>query len=237
MKTKFTLSILLITYLISNKVSAQNVNFGISFGIPYYIGELNPSTPVLNKVNPSIGVFYRKNFNKRYALKTGINYIKLGASDSFSSNDFSRFRNLSFSSNAIEGFSTLEFNFIPYQINNQATSSFTPYVFIGAAILFKINLNLETNDNTIETPSSVGSSTHAAIPFGMGMKFNFVNNLGVSIEWGLRRTFTDRLDGLPDTFNNIQIGDSQNKDWYSLIGITLNYKILTQSDRCPGAIN
>ena len=69
-------------------------------------------------------------------------------------------------------------------------------------------------------------------------KFNFIENLGLGIEWGLRKTFTDKLDGLPPLyFDNYQLSDSENNDWYSIVGVTFNYKFLTKRDNCPGVIN
>ena len=62
----------------------------------------------------------------------------------------------------------------------------------------------------------------------------FTGNMGINIEWGVRKTFTDEIDGLANTYTNgYQMSNSKNNDWYSFGGITLNYKILTKTDRCP----
>ena len=54
----------------------------------------------------------------------------------------------------------------------------------------------------------------------------------------MRKTFTDEVDGLSETYvNTYQLSNSQNKDWYSIVGITLNYKILTKDARCIGVVN
>ncbi|MBI2280060.1 MAG: hypothetical protein HYU68_05160 [Bacteroidetes bacterium] len=189
---KKVLFLFLILFLFINKFKAQHSEIGILLGTSYYVGELNPSNPFINKINPAIGVLYRKNLNKRYALRYGLNYGLLGADDNYNKTEWNKVSNLSFSTSILEASVLLEFNFLPYQINNYNTSPFTP------------------------------------------LKFDFIRNIGLNIEWGVRKTFTDEIDGLPQTYSNgYQISNSNNNDWYSFAGITLNYKILTKTDRCP----
>ncbi|OFY96751.1 MAG: hypothetical protein A3K10_12090 [Bacteroidetes bacterium RIFCSPLOWO2_12_FULL_31_6] len=218
-------------FLFSNKFKAQHAEIGVLFGTSYYVGELNPSNPFINKINPAIGVLYRKNLNKRYALRYGLNYGLLAADDNYNKTEWNKIRNLSFSTSILEVSGLLEFNFLPYQINNYNTSPFTPFVFIGAAVF---RVAPEVKNNSINTTSKSKSIIAPSIPFGVGVKFDFIRNIGLNIEWGVRKTFTDEIDGLPNTSaNGYQISNSNNKDWYSFAGITLNYKILTKTDRCP----
>ena len=231
---KFYKSITIFFILFSLFAKSQHSELGILAGSSYYMGEINPSIHVINKVRPALGVFYRKNLSKRYALRFGANYAMLSATDQFVSTELSQFRQLSFSTNLWEGYGIIEFNFIPYQINNYATSSFTPYVFIGVAG-FWVRPNVDGGGNRELAKTDVIAPS---IPFGLGLKFNFARNLGLGIEWGMRKTFTDQIDGLSETYvNGYQLSNTQNNDWYSIIGITLNYKILTKSDHCPGVIN
>ena len=218
-------------FLFSNKFKAQHAEIGVLFGTSYYVGELNPSNPFINKINPAIGVLYRKNLNKRYALRYGLNYGLLAADDNYNKTEWNKIRNLSFSTSILEVSGLLEFNFLPYQINNYNTSPFTPFVFIGAAVF---RVAPEVKNNSINTTSKSKSIIAPSIPFGVGVKFDFIRNIGLNIEWGVRKTFTDEIDGLPNTSaNGYQISNSNNKDLYSFAGITLNYKILTKTDRCP----
>jgi len=226
--------IITIIFLVSiTNLYSQNSEIGLLGGTGYYLGELNPAVQVANKVRPALGVFYRKNTSKRYALRFGLNYAKLSATDKYSSTELSQYRQLSFSTDLWEAYGTLEFNFIPYQINNYTTSSFTPYVFIGAAV-FLVNPSVSGGSSNLDKGNVIAPS----MPFGLGVKFNFVRNLGLAIEWGMRKTLTDRIDGLNETYiSGYQLSNSENKDWYSIVGITLNYKILTKTDHCPGVIN
>lgn len=214
---------------------AQHSEIGIFGGTSYYLGELNPAIQVTNKVNPSIGVFYRRNWSKRYSLRIGGNYGKLAATDNKTRTEISNFRKISFSSSLWEGYGILEFNFLPYQINGFSSAPFSPYVFIGVAV-FYVDPEIE-NEGRLGTDFN-GSVVAPSMPFGFGIKFNLSGNWGMSAEWGMRKTWTDDIDGLPESYySGYQLSNTQNKDWYSFLGITLNYKILTETDRCPGVIN
>ena len=229
---KFNYIIFLSSLLLSFPVVGQNVDVGIAGGLSYYIGEINPSVQMVNRPKPSIGLFYRKNINKRYALRYGVNYAKLAATDKIRSTNLSEYRQLSFSSDLWEAYGVLEFNFIPYQINNRTTSKFSPFVFIGLAT-FKVGPEVKGRD----LGASGSDLISVSIPFGLGVKFDLSGNLGLGIEWGIRKTFSDKVDGLPEEYTNgYQLSNTQNNDWYSIVGLTLNYKILTHKDRCnmPG---
>lgn len=218
-------------FLFSNKIKAQHTEIGVFFGASYYLGELNPANPFLNQPKPAIGILLRRNLNKRYALRYGLNYGFLAAKDSYNNSEWSNFRNLSFSTSVLEVSALLEFNFLPYEINNYNTFPVTPFVFIGAAV-FRVAPEIKDNNTNISIESK--SLIAPSVPFGVGVKFNLVRNLGLNIEWGVRKTFTDEVDGLSKTYSNgYQLSNSQNNDWYSFAGITLNYKILTKTDRCP----
>ena len=214
---------------------AQHSEIGLFGGTSYYIGELNPSIQVANKIRPTLGIFYRKNLSYRYSFRVGANYAKLAATDQFNSSELSKFRKLSFSSTLIEGYTTFEFNFLPYQINNHVTSRYSPYVFIGFAV-FSSTPKVENEAGGKISVSEL--IVVPSIPFGMGVKFNFVQNLGLSLEWTMHKTYTDQIDGLPETYlGGYQLSNSNNNDWYSFLGITVNYKFLTEKDHCRGPVN
>lgn len=233
MKLKYLLSYFLL--LISTSLFAQHSELGFFGGTSYYIGELNQTGQAANQPNLSIGVFYRKNLSTRYSYRIGANYGKLAADDSFYSDGLSEWRQLSFSGRIIEGNALFEFNFLPYQINNNSTSSFSPYVFIGFAIF---GITPEVKSEVTRKMNKAETIVAPSVPFGMGIKFNLAQNTGLSIEWGMRKTFTDEIDGLPDTFvGGYQLSNSKNNDWYSFLGITISYKFLTKNDICPGVVN
>lgn len=215
---------------------AQHSEFGFIGGLAYYTGELNPAPNPQNKLRPMVGIFYRKNLSERYSLRFGVNAAKIAAEDNQATSEPDQnfeTRNFSFSSNLLDGYGILEFNFIPYQINN-SVSKFSPYVFIGLAG-FYVNPKVE-NNHTNSTKTS--SLTSVAMPFGAGIKFNFVQNMGMALEWTYRKTFTDNIDGLEEVhLNGFQMSNSGNKDWYSFISLSLSYKFLRKRDVCAMPVN
>ncbi len=116
---RFNKSIVVLFISLSFFCYGQHSELGIFAGTSYYVGELNPSTQIVNKTRPAIGIFYRKNLSKRYALRFGANYGKLEAADNLRSTELSKFRQLSFSTDIWEAYGVIEFNFIPYQINKK----------------------------------------------------------------------------------------------------------------------
>ncbi|MDT8412660.1 MAG: DUF6089 family protein [Vicingaceae bacterium] len=232
---KFFLFFIIIVF--SSKLYTQHSELGVGGGIAFYTGELNPSPNVMNKLRPTIGVFYRKNLSYRYSLRFGGNYAKLAAEDKIKTNEninFFESRNYSFSSTMLDAYGVIEFNFFPYQLNNKTTAKTTPFVFIGLAGFYTTP---EVKNNVPNTSSST-STTAMAVPFGVGVKSNFIQNLGLNIEWTYRKTYSDLVDGLESRhFNNYQLSNSKNNDWYAFITISLSYKFLRKTDKCSFPIN
>jgi opacity protein-like surface antigen len=229
--------IFLVIILFSSKLYSQHSELGIGGGIAYYSGELNPSLNIMNKLRPTIGIFYRKNLNYRYSLRFGGNYAKLAAQDNIKTKEdinFFETRNFAFASTMLDAYGVIEFNFFPYQLNNTVTAKATPYVFIGVAGFYT---NPEVENSTTNTSYS-SSTTALAIPFGVGIKSNFIQNLGLNIEWTYRKTYSDLVDGLESRYiNGYQLSNSQNNDWYAFVTISLSYKFLRKTDKCSFPIN
>lgn len=102
-----------------------------------------------------------------------------------------------------------------------------------------------------------------AIPFGGGFKFSLGNHIGCGLEFGMRKTFTDYLDDVSTTYpekeliqqkkdgdlvielsdnsltknttnnDNRQRGNSKDKDWYMIGGLTIFYTL--KSEKCGRA--
>jgi hypothetical protein len=241
-------------------------------GVSYYLGDLNPAKQFF-MVRPGVGLVYRFNPSRRFTWQFHGIYSSVQAYDSLANNDFQVTRNLSFRSRIIEVAGSLQFNFFDYEIGNDETPA-TPYIFAGIA-MYNFNPKAEMNDDWVELrplgTEGQGSGLKSApkpysllgvsIPFGMGFKFHAFGRLGVSIEWGMRKTYTDYLDDVStsyveqdilfankgldaalfadrsivnpgDSNKNRQRGNSTTNDWYSFAGITLSYKLSSGKSQC-----
>ena len=200
----------------SNARDYMSSDVGVFFGGSYYTGDLNPSRH-LSMAQPAGGVFYRFNYNNRFAFRTGLNFGQLFADDSQSDEPNQLERNLNFKSRLFEVYGKGEFNFVEYRIGNEKFN-FSPFLFLGLAA-FKFNPMASYNGNWIELRdlSTEGQKTsqnpgqkpykliQMSIPFGIGIKVNLSKYAGLSIEWGPRKTFTDYLDDVSGAYVNPQI--------------------------------
>ncbi len=255
----------------------KSAEVGVFLGGSYYIGDLNPLGHFNQFTKPAGGLVFRYNFNPRLAARANVFFGAMEGDDSFSNSSAQQQRNLHFKSNLSELSAQLEFNFLDFKIGDD-TRGFTPYIFGGIAG-FKYNPKVKVNDHWIELQplgtegqGLVGASsqrkyklTQLSLPFGVGVKANLSKNIGISIEWGMRKTFTDYLDdvsgryydpailaakrgtmtaklsdtsiGTDPNYSNAgrQRGNPTTKDWYSFGGIALTVQFKDKIKTCPSA--
>ncbi len=235
---------------------------GGMIGGSYYIGDLNPRKHFF-LTQPAVGLFYRFTPNYRYAFRGGFNFGSIMGDDSQAEDADQLQRNLNFKSNIYEFNVLAEFNFLEYRISND-NYRFTTFLFLGLDVfMFKPRAEIDNKWVDLQPLKTEGQQsgyklTQMAIPFGIGMKMNVSKQVGIGLEWGPRKTFTDYLDDVsgtyPDYFknpyvsqaakslsdrsknggNNInkQRGNPRTKDWYCFFGVTINVKINPRVKPC-----
>jgi hypothetical protein len=251
--------------------SKRYQEIGVFLGGSYYLGETNHGH--LNSLTqPAGGVIYRYNFNPRFDIKANLLFGSVRGDDSQSGVPSQITRNITFKSPITEFAGELEFNFLEYTLGNRKTP-FTPYVFGGIAG-FRFNPQGQIGDNYYNlqplgtegqgTPLSNSKKyrlTQISLPFGLGIKASIAQMIGISVEWGFRKTFTDYIDDVSKTYvdpvalagyngpgaayfsdpsigtdhsQNIgkQRGDSSTKDWYSFAGIMITFKLRAKESKC-----
>ncbi len=239
---KYAISIVrifaLLLFMLTGKVQAQHSEFGAMLGTSYYLGEINPYGHFKHAYVPAFGLIYRKNLNKRYSLKCSALRGKLKADDVQAGLAFNGFRKLFIDGPIYEGSGQLEFNFFPYQIGLDE-HRYTPFVFIGVSAFFSRVDLFYGGRKEDPTPYKTEQVTETwmggmAIPFGVGFKFNLGGNFGATLEWGMRKTYTDELDRIDNRYvDGFQRGNSRNNDWYNFTGFMITYKFRRAFDRCP----
>lgn len=257
----------------------KSAELGVFLGGSYYIGDLNPLGHFNQFTKPAGGIVFRYNFNPRLAARANAFFGGMEGDDSFSNNSFQHQRNLHFRSNLYELSAQLEFNFLDYIIGDDSRL-FSPYMFGGFAG-FKFSPQGQVNDEWLDLqplgtegqglPGGATKKkyklTQLSLPFGAGIKANLSKNIGISIEWGMRKTFTDYIDdvsgryydpavlaakrgavtaqlsdtsiGTDPNYSNVgrQRGNPTTKDWYSFAGIALTVKFKEKRKLCPGVYN
>lgn len=214
-RLKINISIIILLLCLS-PLRAQISEYGLWVGAANYFGDLNPNYS-FEQTRAGGGLIYRYNFNNRMALRAGVHFANIAASDSKLANDdqpFRKARNLDFQSNIIELAGLYEINFFNWKRGSDNPKDnrkgWTPYAFIGFSI-FGFNsytyydgqrYNLEPvgtegqkNPNNTGPNGNKGYSTFAvSMPFGGGLKFALNNNWVMQIEVATRKSFTDYID-------------------------------------------
>lgn len=204
--------LLLATLIVSSSgLSAQVSELGITGGVSYYIGDLNPTRHYPRQTHAAGGIFYRYNFNQHYAIRLQGLYTRLEAYDSDSNDSLQLLRNLGFRTNLFEAAATLEINFLKYRGITKDSHNWTPYIFFGLAYFHMNPQNLLDDTwydlqplGTEGQGTSQGGAPYKldvmSIPFGVGFKFALTDKLDFGLEWGLRRTYTDYLDDVSGVY-------------------------------------
>ena len=197
---------------------AQNNDVGLFAGGSYYTGDLNPGKQ-FNQSLPAFGAFLRHNFTRRLAVKAGFTTTKL------KSNDFQINRGLSFKTNLNELSVQFEVNFYDFSIGADE-NRLSPYIFGGMGqAWFRVK---EFNATSL----SQSQQGITSFPFGIGIKYNPIENVSVGLEWGLRKTIginADKIDHVSDA--GVRVSDAT--DWYAFAGLLVSIRLnFFQSDRC-----
>ena len=213
------------TFAQSEYGNVQQGEFGFTLGVATYFGDLNTNVG-LNALKPAVGIFYRKQFNNYMGVRLSAHYAEVGYSDTYSSNDYQKTRNLSFNSSITEFALSGDFNFFKY-IPGNPDYSFTPYITIGLGVF---NYNpyaylggdkyylrpLGTEGQNIGYVGADGKtrkpygSLAVCFPLGLGVKYSIGNNLNLSIQIADRFTTTDYLDDVSTTYVGINNFPPQN---------------------------
>ncbi|MFT3884829.1 MAG: DUF6089 family protein [Flavobacteriales bacterium] len=203
--------LLLVVLLGLAPVSAQVGELGITGGVTYYIGDLNPLRHYPPHTHLGGGLVYRYNIDEHYAFRLQGLYSNLEAYDSDSPDSLQRLRNLGFRTTLFEASALLEINFFKYRGTTKESKLWTPFIFFGLAY-FHTNPQNKLNDTWYDLQplgtegqgSTMGGAPYSlnqiAIPFGVGFKFALTDKLDLQLEWGLRRTYTDYIDDVSGAY-------------------------------------
>jgi hypothetical protein len=205
--------ILLIIVLTSLGTRAQTFysgnEFGLSIGAAQYFGDLNDEYG-LKFVRPAGGFTARFHINPFISIRPSLLYAYVGYDDKFSSNEFSRRRNLNFRSDIIEASVQAEFNFFRFATGDPK-ARFTPYLTGGIGAFYynpytffngqKYHLRaLGTEGQNAGFNDRKYSTVSMCFPVGAGIKYWVRPGLNVGFEVADRLTVTDYMDDVSTTY-------------------------------------
>lgn len=243
---KRLLMVFLIGLMVFKAHGQPSVDVGIFGGAGAYLGDMT-ETEWQKSINPAYGAFLRYNFNPRYALRLNIYNGTIGATGQFDSKgtiNETAFKDIfieplslpqTFEKNVLDASIQFEFNYFKYIVGDKPTP-YSTYLFAGVGM--QSYKYLETNG--IVGEGGYGyveySEVTPMIPFGLGFKFNLSKRIGLGIETGFRKTFSDKLDNLDDPLSYENANGTEvtqvkytdqyhNNDWTVYSGIHLVYKL------------
>lgn len=244
--------------LLSFPASSQTLELGLFGGGSYYLGEMNTAMH-FSGTQLAYGALARLNVNKRWAFKFSYSRGKVKGDDSRYA--FIEGSGLNFESRINDFSAVAEFNFLEY-FTGSKKNYFTPYIFAGIGF-FTFNpksyegVALQPLGTEGQNEGFAGRSPYnkwgISFPFGFGFKYSVSERIGIGVEWGMRKTFTDYIDDVSTSYYLIgseidpgdvagmqsdptrnhepymQRGDNKTADWFNFFGVSVTYKINLRS--------
>lgn len=202
-----------------NILAQEDYRFDIGGGVGMtgYLGDANTAN-LWQHPSWDAEILFRYIANPRWAFKTNFYVGGLAGNSADMTNIFPDDQTYKFTSTFYEFGEMAEFNFFSYGIGEtyRHLKKFTPYITGGLAL----------------TGWSVGGEGGVAfcLPFGIGFKYKPSKRLNFGLEFLMKKTFTDRLDGSQlDDPHGIESSFMKNTDWYSTLTFTVSYEF---SKRC-----
>lgn len=192
-------------------------DIGAGIGMTGYLGDANTAN-MWSSPSWDAEILFRYIVNPRINLKTNFYIGGLNGDSSKMENVFPDAANFKFSTTFYELGEMFEFHFFNYGMGEsyRKLKRWTPYITAGVGV----------------TAWSVDSKAGAAftIPLGVGFKFKPSLRWNLGLEFLMKKTFSDKLDGesLSDPLG-IKSSFMKNTDWYSTLTLTISYEF---SKRC-----
>ena len=192
-------------------------DIGGGVGMTGYLGDANTAN-LLQHPSWNVEVLFRYIATPRWNFKTNFYAGGLAGNSADMTNVFPDGNTYKFSTVFYELGELAEFNFFSYGIGEsyRHLKRWTPYIAAGVSV----------------TAWNVSGKSGAAfcLPLGVGFRYKPSRRLNLGLEFLMKKTFTDRLDGtnLQDPIG-IKSSFMKNTDWYSTLTFTISYEF---SKRC-----
>ncbi|MEZ5014433.1 MAG: DUF6089 family protein [Chitinophagales bacterium] len=195
----------------------QYIEVGVFAGASNYQGDLAPVAFVPSETHPSIGLFYKFNFNYWFAVKGSVYSGLISGDDDNSTEKWKQERNLSFQSPIQEASMFMEL-FLKKYNPNLKWNILSPYIFAGVGIYhFNPRANYQGVWYDLQPLGTEGQGsplypervpydlTQVCFPMGLGFKGSLSKDWNLGIEMGYRKTLTDYLDDVSTTYVSKEI--------------------------------
>ena len=191
-------------------------DIGGGIGMTGYLGDA--SSNLYASPSWDAEILFRYIYNPRFNFKTNFYVGGLGGDTSKMDDILPDGEDFKFTTTFYELGEMVEFHFFNYGMGERyrKLKRWTPYITAGLGV------------TAWKADGKFGAA--ATIPLGIGFKYKPALRWNLGLEFLMKKTFTDRLDGehLKDPYG-IKSGFMKNTDWYSTLTITISYEF---SKRC-----
>lgn len=202
------------------RASAQEdyrFDIGGGIGMTGYLGDANNAN-LWHSPSWDAEILFRYILNPRFNFKTNLYVGGLRGNSADMDNILPDGENFKFTNTFYEIGEMVEFHFFNYGMGERyrKLKRWTPYITAGAGV------------TAWNVDKKFGASF--TIPFGIGLKYKPSLRWNLGLEFLMKKTFSDRLDGASlDDPLGIKSDFMKNTDWYSTLTFTISYEF---SKRC-----
>ena len=222
MRTLGILLVWLVAVLSARAQQADEYRMEIGGGAGWvsYQGDFNGS--VFKNLQPSAVVLLRRTFNPYMAAALQVSYGTLKGSSANANTYYPGFQGTvyTFKNKVADVGIAYEYNFWPYGTGREyrGAKRITPYISGGIGTTF--------------VWAKTGNVFTANVPLGAGVKYKAAERLNIALEWSIRFTLNDRLDGVKDPYGIPSSGIFKNADSYSMLRLCLSYSFSPKCRTC-----
>jgi hypothetical protein len=199
----------------------QTLELGAFVGGSNYLGDLQQVRFEKDEINYAVGAFLRYNANKWLSWKAHFYHGEISGSDGNYETLEIRKRNLHFRSSIYELGLQLEVTFLQFGERDRRMAA--PYFFFGGSY-FHFNPQALYEGEWVDLQplgtEGQGLSEHPdrqkyelyqwAIPLGIGFNMHLTPYSSLGFELGFRKTFTDYLDDISQSYPNMKALEEHN---------------------------
>ena len=169
----------------------ERLSLTAGLGLSSYYGDLCDKYECL-QFRPNLGIGAMLRMTNNIGIKADLNYFRLYSDDVWER------RNLDFRSNNVELIVAGYIQLNPYERYAHKRKPWNIYAYAGVGLLYfrpEGSLNGKWHAlRRLETEGVSYSPFTAVIPYGAAFSYTLNKNYDIMLEFGYRKTFTDRLD-------------------------------------------
>lgn len=193
---------------------------GGGVGLVSYQGDFNGS--IAKNMQPAGALLGKYRFNPRMALALNVAYGTLKGSSADVKTWYPELDGtaVEFSSRLVDAGLRFEYSFWPYGTGREyyGARRLTPYITLGLGMTY--------------AKAPVENVFTANFPIGAGVKYKLGDRLNVAVEWVMRFSLSDKLDGVADPYGITSTGMFKNTDSYSMLQLSVTYDIWAKCKTC-----